>query len=785
MAKARRAVAVPKLRDSLDGSFHRCGERSFEGYVLDVADLTKQFTVDILVDGCVARTTVANEYRPELAARSDGDSYHGFSCSFSGDILENASVIEARLSNLDRSIGSPISISEPYEQGRNVGNADSAQWLGGLRFSGSTSRSGATAPLLAVIVDGERVSEVRALGWAHIDDGGERGRAVRAFDFQLPERFADGCVHRVTIVGENGQTLGGAPLTFVAFADGLAKKITELGQIDSERLRGELFDLLLPMSIQMSHYDKWRERFPIEAAPPTTLKVAVVLIGSGDIQKTLPSLEEQTHLDWVAAPIEGKQPNFDPIEIGSFLDSEAKQCEFVVFAWSGTVFAADALARMANAFQENDNARIVYGDIDLVARGGRLWPLAFPAFDYERMLEQGYCAHVFAMRRPLAEQLLADGASNLYRLFNSAFDGGTPDQDFVLHLPGALASIPPIRISAASASLSAASADHLLRRGIKAQVSPGAGTVLPAAQIRRKAPPGKTTIIIPTRNRQPLLKRCLKSILPAIDSADADVLIVDNGSTEPEALEYLAEIADKTIRVLRAPGPFNFARLNNVAVHATRSEYLCLLNNDVEAIDDIWLDEMLGRLVEPDVGAVGALLFWPSGVVQHGGVVLGPSFAAHHAFNDRVDADPGYGDLLRVAHECSAVTAACMLTRRSDYLGVSGMDEAHFAIAFNDVDYCLKLRASGKRVVFTPHAKLWHLESASRGKDDQPDRKSRFQRELRSLRAKWSQSIIDDPCYNPVLSLDSVPWSALAWPPRVMKPRGVTHPVANEIPSGF
>jgi GT2 family glycosyltransferase len=303
--------------------------------------------------------------------------------------------------------------------------------------------------------------------------------------------------------------------------------------------------------------------------------------------------------------------------------------------------------------------------------------------------------------------------------------------------------------------------------------------------VRRSAAQGKTTVIIPTRNRLPLLKRCLQSILPATDAIAADILVIDNDSSEPETLEYLTQIASETVQVLRVPGPFNYARLNNVAVNATGNEFVCLLNNDVEAIDDLWLNEMLSRLVEPDIGAVGALLLWPSGVVQHGGVVLGPSFAAHHAFNDRVDADPGYGDLLRVAHECSAVTAACMLTRRRDYLSVSGLDETHFAIAFNDVDYCLKLRAAGKRVVFTPHAKLWHLESASRGRDDRPDRKSRFARELQALRAKWSQSIVDDPYYSPVLSLDSIPYSALAWPPRAMQPRALMNPEMNDIPPGF
>ena len=239
------------------------------------------------------------------------------------------------------------------------------------------------------------------------------------------------------------------------------------------------------------------------------------------------------------------------------------------------------------------------------------------------------------------------------------------------------------------------------------------------------------------------------------------------------------------MRVLRVPGEFNFPRLNNYAAELAQGEILCLLNNDIKALDETWLDEMLSRMVEPEVGAVGALLVWPSGVVQHGGVVLGPSFAAAHAFNDRIAADVGYGDLLRVAHECSAVTAACLLTRRRDFLEVGGMDEVRFPVNFNDVDYCLKLRANGKRIVFTPHARLIHLEAASRGADVRTDQEQRFERELQNLRTKWGAVLAADPYYSPILSRDPIPFSALAWPIGPMEPRVNKPPVPVHVPCGF
>jgi GT2 family glycosyltransferase len=194
---------------------------------------------------------------------------------------------------------------------------------------------------------------------------------------------------------------------------------------------------------------------------------------------------------------------------------------------------------------------------------------------------------------------------------------------------------------------------------------------------------------------------------------------------------------------------------------------------------------MLGRMVAGDVGAVGALLVWPSKVVQHAGVVLGPGFAAAPAFSDRIENDPGYGDLLRVAHECSAVSAACLLTWRHDYLKVGGMDELHFPGKFKDVDYCLKLRALGKRIVFTPHAKLVHFDDGSRDVDRDSDARARHARELQNLRAKWGKALATDPYYSPMLSLDAFPFSALAWPPRAMGLRLNDLPEPSDVPPGF
>jgi GT2 family glycosyltransferase len=657
------------------------------------------------------------------------------------------------------------------------------RWLGGLRFAGWAMEDSA---VVDIVIDGERVSQVRASGWSHIGNA-EDARAARAFDFHVPERFADGAARRLAALNANGEHLQGSPLPFVAFANGLEQAVAGSTAAQTESLRSEMFDRLVPMSVPFAQYHRWRIQLPDQPTNRSCLKAAVIVVGPGSLDDTLESLNVQSHPDWVAAslPNTAGYAGFQNSAALRFLAGDAAKTDFVLFVASGTLLRANALTRIAEVFQCYDHAVAVYGDLDLAGGDGSLWPLALPAFDYERMLEQGYCSHVFALRLTHAERALAGGASTLYRVFNSVLDEGMKAAEGIFHLPGALATLASFDLNAASRTLAEATQVHLKRRGITAQVTPGQGPTLPAVKCVRKIDQVRVSVIIPTRNRHELLERCIASIIPATRRRRCEIIVVDNESSHPGTRDYLSSIDGKEATILRVPGNFNFARLNNMAAAAASGEYLCLLNNDVEALDDNWLDEMLGRVTETDVGAVGTLLLWPSGVVQHGGVVLGANFAAAHAFNDRMDGDAGYSDLLRVAHQCSAVTAACLVTRRKDYIDLGGMDEFRFPVNFNDVDYCMKLRAAGKRVVFTPHAKLLHLESASRGTDGQADRKARFERELRNLRAKWADGLISDPFYNPVLSLDPIPFSALAWPLRSMRARTSAPPVPAAVPPGF
>jgi GT2 family glycosyltransferase len=782
LAEGRRSARSEPIA-ALESVFRRSGPRTFCGHVVSRGDPTRRFSVEISLDGCVVRVVRADAYVDELAAAGVGDGRYGFFVSLDENALAAGGTVEARLANLGVPVGGPVALAEDFATDREGFGLGAVRWLGGLRFSGWIAAREEAATVDA-LVDGVLVARVLASTFGHVAITQDEARPVRAFDLHLPESIADGNAHWLTVTDGQGRELAGSPLAFLAFADGLRQTVLGRGRGHLDLLRAELFDRHMPMSMPFTDYPRWRENRPPPAAETSAGRSAVVLIGSRAAARTLASLDEQAQTDWIAAalPPTPQAMAFNGEDLRQFLLAEARGCDFVLFVLAGTVLAPDALTRFAAAFAAFPQAEAAYADFDVASASGAAWPIALSAFDYERMLEQGYGALCFALRPVAALRALAREASSLYRLFNAVFDDAAA-MPVVAHLPGAVAEL-PILDQGAAATLAQASLAHLQRRGVEAEARPKAGGLFPAVHVARRFVPPRTTIVIPTRNRHELLAACLASIEPAVERQKASVLVVDNDSSDPETLAYLAEIEGK-VAVLRVPGEFNFSRLNNHAARIADADVLCLLNNDVVALDDAWLEEMSSRMTDEDVGAVGALLLWPSGSVQHGGIVLGPQFEAAHAFKDRIAGDVGYGDLLCVAHECSAVTAACLLTRRRDYLAVGGLDEIRFPINFNDVDYCLKLRARGRRIVFTPHARLRHREQASRGRDLAPDRRARFDRELANLRAKWGAALSADPYYSPMLSLDAVPFAALAWPYRTMDPRIQTPPVPTDLPPGL
>lgn len=267
--------------------------------------------------------------------------------------------------------------------------------------------------------------------------------------------------------------------------------------------------------------------------------------------------------------------------------------------------------------------------------------------------------------------------------------------------------------------------------------------------ITESQPP--VTVIVPTRNRVDLLKTCLSG-LDATAYPDLSVIVVDNGSDDLATLAYLDSLDPQRYVVLRHDGPFNFATINNRAVRQAQTPVLCLLNNDIEVIEPTWLSTMVHQAMRDDVGAVGAQLLYPDGRIQHAGVVLGVGGGAAHAHRLLKPCDEGYFWRHQLPQFASAVTAACLVVQRERFLAVGGFDDENFAVAFNDVDLCMRLNQRGWQALYEPRAQLVHHESVSRGWDRDPVGAQRFAGELAALKRKWGTDNYVDPYHHPDLS---------------------------------
>lgn len=263
--------------------------------------------------------------------------------------------------------------------------------------------------------------------------------------------------------------------------------------------------------------------------------------------------------------------------------------------------------------------------------------------------------------------------------------------------------------------------------------------------------PPLVSVIIPTRDHLPLLRTCVEG-LGECDYPHMEVIVVDNDSRDPKAIDYLAGLESKGVHVLRKPGPFNYSKLNNAAVREAKGDLLCFLNNDVEMIDGAWLALLVRQAVRPEVGAVGAKLLYPDGSIQHAGVFTGIGGGAGHGHRFQRADETGYFERARLPQKVSAVTAACLVVTRDKFLAVGGFDEDDFPVAFNDVDLCLKLNARGWQSFYEPRAELIHHESKSRGSDAAKSNKTRFAGELAALKRKWHTDESSDPYHHPDLS---------------------------------
>jgi len=439
-------------------------------------------------------------------------------------------------------------------------------------------------------------------------------------------------------------------------------------------------------------------------------------------------------------------------------------------AQPGQRWRPHALLLLAEAVAQREGALLAYGDEDRLDTAGRRTAPWFKGdFDADALLAMNVLgAPVLWQRAALASRLgdepLVESAA-AHDLALRATRGLEAPQ--VVHVPHVLchvAAAPAIDAAAAARAVQA----HLGRCGVVALAQPDtAAPALVRVRFALPSPPPAVTIVIPTRNGLHLVRRCVHSILRRSTYPAYDLVIVDNGSNEPACLRWLDEIArDPRVTVRRDARPFNFAALNNAAVAQARGDFVALVNNDIELITPAWLEEMVSLAARPGVGAVGARLWFDDGSLQHAGVILGLGGSAGHVLKGAPRSEGGPGQRAWRLQTCLAVTAACLVVRKSTYESVGGMDENAFPVSFNDVDFCLKLSAAGYRNLWTPHAELFHLESVSRGKDHDAAKKRRLDAESAALRERWPEWIARDPYYNPNLTLRSED-CALAEPPRV------------------
>lgn len=439
--------------------------------------------------------------------------------------------------------------------------------------------------------------------------------------------------------------------------------------------------------------------------------------------------------------------------------------DFVAFLDAGDEIAPEAAFLIARAIATKATLDLIYCDEDRLLGGGRAEPHFKPDWNPELLESWMYVGRLAAYRSSLVRE--CGGARPAF--------GSAWEYDLCLRVSSRARAIHHVsRIAYHRASMpgvdpeAAAAALREARPG--ARVKPG---LVPGTLDLRPAlphPAPLATLIIPTRDGFDYLDRCVQSIFGRTTYPAFEVLIVDNQSREPRVLELMERLArEGRARVLRHDRPFNYSEINNRAAKEARGDILVLLNNDVEIITPDWLDALVADAARPEIGAVGAKLLYPDDKLQHAGVLLGLGGVAGHIFRRLGRSEAAYFGRPQVRQAIGAVTAACLAVRKEAYEAVGGLDEVNLKVAFNDVDFCLKLLEAGFRNLYLPSVELYHHESVSRGQDDSPEKKARFNAEYSYLLRRWNGRLSTDPAHNPNLSLESFDIVA-AFPPRAPPP---------------
>lgn len=438
--------------------------------------------------------------------------------------------------------------------------------------------------------------------------------------------------------------------------------------------------------------------------------------------------------------------------------------EWIALMDHDDVLPKHALFEVVKTLQDKPDSQLIYSDEDKVDEHGRRFMPHFKSdFNLDLLYGQNYISHLGVYKTVIAKDIGG---------FRKGFEG-SQDYDFLLrylfkiqhknvtHIPKILYHWRAIEGSTALASGEKsytteaglkALADYFIQMRTEVNIGRSKADNLYRVQWHLKEEP-LVSLIIPTYNALKITKQAIDSILTKTTYKNYEILLVDNNSDDPEALAYFNEIdKHEKITVLRYPYPFNYSAINNFAVKHAKGEVIGLINNDIEVISEEWLTEMVSQAVRKDIGCVGAMLYYPNNTIQHAGVIMGIGGVAGHSHKHLPKDSHGYFSRLYITQNLTAVTAACLVVRKSIFNEVGGLNEEDLTVAFNDVDFCLKVHHAGYRNLWTPYAELYHHESISRGYEDNPEKIVRFQKEVEYMMKTWHTNTTEDKYYNPNLT---------------------------------
>ena len=432
------------------------------------------------------------------------------------------------------------------------------------------------------------------------------------------------------------------------------------------------------------------------------------------------------------------------------------------------LLSSNALFEVASTI-EKDKADVVYTDEDKVTSDLKehFQPHFKPDFNPDLLCSNNYICHLFVVKRSLALKLggqdpAYDGAQDYDFIFRC-----TEEAEKIVHIAKILyhwrvhqastADNPTSKMYAFDAGKRAIEA-HLQRIGAKAEVSHTKDLGFYRVKYQVQGNP-KVSIVIPNKDEKETLKKCLESIWQKTTYSNYEIILVENNSTTREIRDYYQELDGKNgVRVVYWDKEFNYSAINNFGISYAKGEYILCLNNDITVISPEWMEELLANCQRPEVGIVGARLYYPDNTIQHAGIVLGMGGCAGSLFVGLARSRGGYLHKAALQQDLSAVTAACFMVKKEAFEKVGGFEEK-LAVAFNDVDFCLKVRHAGYLVVYDPYAELYHHESKTRGYENTEAKKRRFQEEIEYMRCHWMPDILRDPYYNENLSLKASDYS--------------------------